>query len=102
MLLGAALPGVGPSTAEAIAKHFGSKIEGVMDGGAAIKQLSKVAGIGPKKAEKIKTAWDATRGVWPACFHQPFFWIAVLCNGGLDGGKGEGGGSWICTAAGRG
>ena len=62
MLLGAGLPGVGPSTAEAIAKHYGTGIQLVMDGSAAVKQLSKVKGIGPKTAEKIKTAWDATRG----------------------------------------
>ena len=62
MLLGAALPGVGPSTAEAIAKHYGTGIELVMDGSAAVKQLAKVKGIGPKTAEKIKKAWDATRG----------------------------------------
>ena len=62
MLLGAALPGVGPKTAALIAEEFGTSIESVMNSAAAAKKLSRVRGIGPKTADKIKTAWDATKG----------------------------------------
>jgi hypothetical protein len=70
MLLGAALPGVGPATAAALAEQFGSRIEGIMDSDDAVKHLSKTSGIGPKKASKIKTAWDATRGAHTKHLHS--------------------------------
>lgn len=62
ILRAAALPGVGPATAERIADHFEGDLEQVMDSSDAVKLLSQVHKVGAKTAEKIKDAWDSTRG----------------------------------------
>ena len=50
------LPEIGPATAEEMLKHFGS-LSKIFT--ASIKELTKVAGIGHKKAEKIRSFLDA-------------------------------------------
>ena len=62
LLRGAALPGVGAVTAERIADHFEGNLESVMNSNDAVLQLSQVHKIGKIKAERIKEAWDSTRG----------------------------------------
>lgn len=61
-ILGAALPGVGPSTSARLADHFGERFEQVMDSQEAVAQLMQVKKIGMKTAVKIKKAWDSSRG----------------------------------------
>lgn len=61
-ILGAALPGVGPSTSARLAEYFGDRFEQSMDSADAVAQLTQVKKIGVKTATKIKKAWDGSRG----------------------------------------
>ena len=65
-ILGAALPGVGPSTSVRLADVFGDRFETVMDSPDAVAQLTQVKKIGLKTAQKIKKAWDGSRGKAPS------------------------------------
>lgn len=49
------LPGIGPTTAQALLKHFGSA-QGVFL--ASVKELSEAPGVGKKTAERIRQALD--------------------------------------------
>ena len=61
-ILGAALPGVGPSTSARLAEYFGDRFDQVMDSADAVAQLTQVKKVGMKPALKIKKAWGGSRG----------------------------------------
>ncbi|PSC71270.1 exodeoxyribonuclease V subunit alpha [Micractinium conductrix] len=59
---GGAIAGVGPVTARCMVERWGVEIESKLNSRAAVRHLTACSGIGPAKAEKIKAAWDATKG----------------------------------------
>ncbi|KAK9822626.1 hypothetical protein WJX81_000268 [Elliptochloris bilobata] len=61
-LAGSALPGVGPVMAARLVQRYGDSILEVLDGKGAEAALARVSGIGAVQANRIKAAWDATRG----------------------------------------
>lgn len=61
-LAGGVLPGVGKATAAKLVTHFGTNTFHVFDSPDAVERLLACPGIGAKTAEKLKGAWDATRG----------------------------------------
>lgn len=53
------IPGVGPVTADAMVKRWGSNIISILDSDDAVSMLCQCSGIKQGKAEKIKEGWDA-------------------------------------------
>ncbi|KAL4458529.1 hypothetical protein ABPG75_013394 [Micractinium tetrahymenae] len=59
---GGAIPGVGPHYAQRMVRKWGTDIEAKLNSRSALRYLAQCEGIGKAKAEKIKAAWDATKG----------------------------------------